>query len=191
MSTHAKSPTSRCKGVTLTELLVVLIILGLLAAVAAPGLRSADPAKLDFAATQVAEAIRYARSEAMRTGQVHGVTIDQTSQQVIARTIDLSTDPVSGLETVHHPVTRQPIDFDFDIERATLGVQITNAQDVFDFAGSGRQQTVLFDVNGVPVWIDAAGPTTFNLTTGRVELSLGNVQRTVAVAPYTGRVTIQ
>lgn len=184
-------PTTHCRGATITELLVVVIILGLLAAVAAPGLRSADPAKLDLAATRVAEAIRYARSESMRTGLVHGVTIRHNNQQVLVRSYDLTTDPVSAIDTLHHPVTRQPLDFDFDIERPTQGVQITNSQNIFDYAGLGRRRTVLFNADGVPMWIVTSGPDTYNLATGIIELSLGNLQRTVNVAPYTGRVTIQ
>lgn len=181
----------RSQGYSATELLVVTIIIGIIAAAAVPKFSASDLYKLDLAATRVAEAIRFARSESMRTGLVHGVTISQTSQQVTVSEYDLTSDPVSPTVTLRHPLTKQLYDFDFDNDPTTLGVLISNGTDVFDYTGLGLRKTLLFNANGVPVWVEAAGPTTYNLTTGTVELSTGGVQRDVQVAPYTGRVTIQ
>lgn len=182
---------TRPRGFTLTELLVVVIILGVVAAVVTPGLRSADPQKADLAATYVAEAIRFARSESMRTGEVYGVTISQDSQQVRVRRYDITADPVKPLETLYHPVDKQLLDFDFDTLSSTAGARISNTQDVFNYSGLGRRRTVLFDLQGTPIWIVGSGPKTWALTTGSVELSLDGYQTSVQVAPYTGRVTIQ
>lgn len=181
----------RSQGYSATEVLVVALILGIIAAAAVPQFSASDSHKLDFAAARVAEAIRFARSESMRTGQVHGITISQTSQQVTVREYDMTADPVSPTVTARHPLSKQLYDFDFDTEPTTLGVLITNSQDVFDYTGLGRRSTVLFDVNGVPMWMVASGPTTYNLAPSAVELSMGGVQRDVQIAPYTGRVTIQ
>ena len=178
------------RGFTVIELLVVVIIVAIIATVAIPQLSSTDPAKLDLAATKVAEAIRIARSESMRTGNVYGVTVSQVSQRVRVRRYDLSTDPVSGAETLYHPVDKQLLDFDFDEYAPTAGVRITNTQDVFNYSGTGRRRTVLFDAQGVPMWIVASGPSTHAMNTSAVEISLGSQQQTVEVAAYTGRVTI-
>jgi type II secretion system protein H len=191
MAKHQQLPVVCQRGFTVTELLVVVIILGVIAAVVTPGLRSGDPEKLELAATYVAEAIRIARSEAMRTGQVYGVTISQATQQVQVRRYDITADPVDPLETLYHPVSKQPLDFDFDTLAATSGARITNAQDVFDYAGLGRRRTVLFDAQGVPMWIVGSGPTTWAMTGGDVGLTLDNHKKIVSLAPYTGRVTIQ
>ncbi len=190
MATPASLDAMRSRGFTITELLVVVIILAVIATVAVPNLRSTDNNKLDLAATKVAEAIRLARSESMRTGDVYGITISQTSQQVRVRRYDLSTDPVSAVETLYHPVAKQPLDFDFDNFAPTNGVRITNTQDIFSYTGTSRRRTVLFDRQGVPIWIIAGGPTTHALDTGIIELSLDGRQQTVEVAAYTGRVTI-
>jgi len=178
-------------GFTITELLVVVVIIGLLAVVATPALRSSDPHKLDLAATKVAEAIRLARSESMRTGEVYGITISQASQQVRVRRYDITADPVNPLETLYHPVDKQLLDFDFDELATTQGVRINNTQDVFDYPDAGRRRTVLFDRQGVPVWILAGGSTIEPLTQGIVELSLDASKQAVQIAPFTGRVTIQ
>ena len=57
----------RSRGVTLPELLIVLTILGVAAAVAIPSLSSSNPQTLDLAAEEFANAMRFARSEALRT----------------------------------------------------------------------------------------------------------------------------
>ena len=188
---HRQIVSARNRGFTITELLVVVVIIGLLAVVATPALRSSDPHKLDLAATKVAEAIRLARSESMRTGEVYGITISQASQQVRVRRYDITADPVKPLETLYHPVDKQLLDFDFDELATTQGVRINNTQDVFDYPDAGRRRTVLFDRQGVPVWILAGGSKIEPLTKGIVELSLDASKQAVQIAPITGRVTIQ
>ena len=179
------------RGFTITELLVIVIIVGLLAVVATPAIRSGDPAKLDLAATQVAEAIRLARSESMRTGDAYGITISHVSQRVRVRRYDLSEDPAEPKETMYHPVNKQPLDFDFDTQQVTQGVRITNTQDVFSYSGTGKRRTVLFDRYGQPTWVMDEGAKTHRLTQAVVELTLNGVTRNVQLAPVSGRVTIQ
>lgn len=183
-----RSATSR--GYTLLELAVVVAIVALLAAVAMPGLGPAEDEKLDLAAVYVAEAIRHARSEALRTGEGHGLTISQATQQVTVERYDLTTDPISTLFILTHPIDKQPYDFNVNTTPATSGVSISNSQDVFDYTGLGRRSSLVFDANGTPLWVDT-GPTTHLLNDATVELSYGNSQRLVRVATPTGRVNIQ
>ena len=188
MAKHVQPGPMRSRGFTVTELLVVVIIVAILAVVAVPSIRSSDPHKLDYAATRVADAIRIARAEAIRTGDVWGARVNQNNQRVRVRRYDRSNgDP---FETLYHPVDRQPLDFDFDTFPMTAGVRVTNATDAFDYPGLGDRKQVLFDGQGVPFWVESGGQV-YRLGSGSVELSLDGQQRFVQVEPITGRVTVQ
>lgn len=180
----------RSHGVTLIELLVVVAIMGVVAVAAIPDLRSADPYMLELAAEEVAEAIRFARSESVRTGEIHGIQISQNTQRVVVYKADLTTSPVSMGSILYHPVARQPFDFDLDNRALTGGVRIINTQDPFLYA-TGRRKNLLFDASGVPIWIVNATSSTYILEDGTVQLGYGKGTRTVQVARITGRVTVQ
>jgi len=181
----------RANGFTLTELLVVVIILGTIAAVVTPALRSGDPNKVDLAATQVAEALRFARSEAMRTGQVHAVRVQHGQEIIQVEKTDLTVQPVAAENVVYHPVTRQLYNFDVSVDASTNGVSIANTADVFQYLGLGRRKRVLFDAQGIPIFMRPIAGETYHLIDGQIRLQLEDYQVTVVVHPYTGRVTIQ
>ena len=184
-------PASRCAGYTLTELVIVVVILGIVAAIAIPTISPARDRKLDLAAEEVASAIRFAQSEAMRTGEGHGLTISQATQKVTVKNYDISVAPIITLGTLVHPVNKQTYDFNVNTSSATNGVTISNSSDVFDYGSEGRRRSLIFDANGTPIWIVGSDPTRHLLVDGTVELSYGGQQRFVHVAQITGRVTIQ
>lgn len=179
------------RGYTLLELVIVVTILGIIAAVAIPSVSSSSDAKLRLAAEEVASAIRFARSEAVRTGEGHGLTVSQTTQKVTVKKYDLTTAPISTLGTLVHPIDKQPYDFNVNTRSTTQGVTISNSQDVFNYTGLGGRRSLIFDAIGTPKWIVGSGPTTYLLSDGDIELSYGGQQLVVSVAPITGRVTIQ
>jgi prepilin-type N-terminal cleavage/methylation domain-containing protein len=179
------------RGYTLLELVIVASIVAVLAAVALPASNPSEVQKLELAATRVAEAIRHARTEALRTGEGHGLTISQSTQQVTVEQYDLTTAPVSAVATLIHPIDKQPYDININTTPSTSGVTISNSQDVFNYKVLGRRQSLIFDANGTPIWVVGSGPTTYLLGDGAVELSYGTQQRLVRIAPITGRVTIE
>ena len=178
------------RGYTLPELLAVVIILGIVASVAIPDISTTDPNRLELAAESVAQAIRFARSETVRTGEIHGVEISQDTQRVVVYKADLTTTPVSKAAILYHPLSKQPFDFDVDTAPMSRGVSISNAQDPFLYA-SGRRKNLLFDAAGVPIWIVNATSSTYILQDGTIQLSHSGDYRTVRVAQITGRVTVQ
>lgn len=65
-------------GITLIELMIVVVILGIMVALAAPmTVQWASNQRLTQAARQVESAFSYARSEAIRTGNIHIVMVDE------------------------------------------------------------------------------------------------------------------
>jgi len=179
------------RGYTLVELVITVTIIAVIAAIAVPAFSSGSDQRLQLAAKEVASAIRYARSESIRTGEAHGLTISQATQKVTVNKYDLSTAPISVLYTLTHPINKQPYDFNVNTGSTTKGVTIGNTQDVFNFTGLGGRRSVIFDANGTPKWIVGSGPTTYLLSDASVELSYGNQQSTVSLTPITGRVIVQ
>jgi prepilin-type N-terminal cleavage/methylation domain-containing protein len=178
-------------GYTLLELVIVVTIVAVLAAVALPSTAPSQDQKLDLAATLVADAIRHARTEAMRTGEAHGLTVSQATQMVTVKQYDLTTSPISSIATLINPVSKQPYEFNVNTVQGTDGVTISNTQDAFGYKDTGRRRSLVFDGNGTPLWVIGSGPTTHLLEDGTVELSYGNARLVVRVASLTGRVTIE
>ncbi len=178
-------------GFTLLELLIVVSILGIVAVAAIPSLSSTEPYRLNLAAEEIAEAIRFARSESLRTGVPYGIQISQNTHRVTVYKADLSTTPVSQSFVATHPVSKKPYDFNIATDRYTANVRISNSTDPFSYATTVSRMNLLFDPAGIPFWIVRSTDTTYPLRNGRVELSDGTLSRVVHVAQLTGRVTIQ
>lgn len=176
---------------TLLEMLIAVTIIALVATVALPSLSTGDAKKVDLAANEVATAIRFARSEAIRTGEGHGLTVSQATQKVTVKKYDLTTAPISEMNILTHPINKHPYDFNVNTSPSSKGVTISNVEDVFDYTDLGRRRSLIFDGSGTPKWIVGAGPTTYLLGDGTIELSYKKHQRRVSVAPVTGRVTVR
>lgn len=178
-------------GYSLLELTLVVAIMGVLAAVVLPNFSATDPAKLDLAASEVMQAIRMARTESIRTGEMHGLTISQDTQLITVKKYDLSTAPISTEFTLYHPLEKQVYEFNVEEESLTAGVTISNTQDAFLFSDNIRRKSVLFDRTGAPVWFFGSTDEIVRLTDGSVELGYGDATRTIKLSPYTGRVALQ
>ncbi len=181
----------QAQGYTLIEMLLVIGLLGLIAALAIPANNGNDEVRLDRAAAAVASAFRFARSEAIRTGEGHGLTVSHVTQTVTVKKYDISVVPLITLSTLTHPISKQPYVFNVNTSSGTQGVTISNNIDVFAYEDAGRRRSVIFDPNGTPIWMVGADPVRKLLTDGTVELSYEGQQRFVSVSPMTGRVTIQ
>lgn len=178
-------------GFSLLELSIVVLVLGIMAIVVIPDSSPTNQQKLDLAANQIAQALRFAHSEALRTGEHHGVTISQVTQTITVKKWDMTTDPVSTELVPYHPVDKQSFVFDADTMSLAPGVSITNSSDIFNYVTIGRRRSLIFDPEGVPVWVLGSDDSIYRLLDAVIELSDGRDRRDVAVAPLTGRVTVQ
>ena len=176
----------RSHGVTLVELLVVIAILGVAAAVAIPGLPSSAPQTLDLAAEEVASAMRYARSEALRTGQPRGFREDASNQRIRVFSLDTGTSPWTINYDVYHPVSKKTYDISLSNHPfATVDMITPNRV----YRGTCNESAnVYFDTTGTP-W--CADPETVLLEQYELTLTLGSHTRSVTLHGITGRVTVQ
>ena len=173
------------RGFTLLELAVVIIILGLVAVAAVPSFSSADDRKLELAATEVADAVRYARSEALRTGKLYGFRVQTGANRIQVFRADTGTTPPTPVYDVYHPVSKRLYDLDLGERPMLSGVTISSSAPVW--RGTCNAPTfVLFAATGTAQCSD---PTTVLLEQGTISLTLQGTLRDVVVDGVSGRVT--
>ena len=176
----------RSRGVTLVELLVVVAIIGVVAVVATPFLSSADPQKLDYAASEFASAMQYARSEAIRTGRPTGFRQSSANKRFRVFRPDTGTSPWTPVYDVYHPVSRQLYDINLDDHPLAAADNLSHNR---IYRGTcNTESNVYFDRNGTP-W--CTNPETVLLERFDITLTLGGHTRVVALDGISGRVTVR
>ena len=122
-------------GFTLIEILIVVAIIGITALVIIPAFNSyEDEQKLTMAAAELTDALRYARNEAIRTGNTFRVAINADNDQFLIE--DLAALPG---QAVIHPVNRTPYRIDFSASGRYSGTDITGSGMInIDFHGNGQ-----------------------------------------------------
>jgi len=121
---------ARAPGYTLVELMLVVAVLGALALVAVPSSAPGADQRLDAAAQEVIDALRYARVEAMRTGTYHGVdfSVDVASGERRVRVFRTDTAvPPNPVYDVIHPLAKKLYDNRLSGSSATAGVSLSAA----------------------------------------------------------------
>lgn len=177
----------RERGYSLIEMVIVVAILSAIAAVAVPGFSSNDESKLELAVADIADAIRFAHSEAIRTGEPHGINADYFAKRIRVYHLDTSVDPFVLHYDMYDPLTKQLYDLRFntganDVEIASVYIKFKGAFFPTSFLGfSGG--------TGLPKY-NGSG-TVRMLETAYIDLSLDGVTKRISVSPMTARVTVQ
>lgn len=181
-------------GVTLAEMMVVIAVLGLVAALALPRASSVAPAAADAAAAEIASAIRFAQREAIRTGIYQLVSVNPMTQTLkVYRTTD------KGDVLATHPVDKR----DYEISFANTAMpRATIVSSVFQYQAGTNTSFTAFGPDGNPVNPKPdklPGQTPGMLLgpkdapplkeEGKVTIRFGDAERVVQVTPVTGRVT--
>ena len=165
---------------------VAVIILGIIAAIVIPNFSSTDYSRLDLAAQEYADAIRYARSQAMVLRAPMGFDQDAAQKRIRLFRPDTGSTPWDPVYDVYHPVSKKLYDIDLDTHPFARvdSVSLTSS-----YRGSCNDvKTVYFDANGIPRCID---PETVLLDEFDLTLTLDNESRVVSLQRLTGQVSVQ
>ncbi|MGP1272881.1 MAG: pilus assembly FimT family protein [Phycisphaerales bacterium] len=173
--------TTSQRAYTLLELMIVIVLLGITAAVVAPNLRGSEPIRVQTAVRAVASDIMFAQSDALAYQQRRAVVFDPA-----ANTYWIAE--VNGAE----------LDFDADAVYRIDGPDQRYLVSLDDLSG-GAAQLLSADFDGLEMIIfDELGGPVATLT-GETPSSGGSIviggqdgtQFRLRVEPYTGRVTVE
>lgn len=174
------------RGYTLTELLVVVALVALAAAVALPSMAPRDDAELERVTAEFASAMRFARTEALRTGEPHGFRYLSTQKRIRVFSADTATNPAGLVWDVRHPVSKHLYDVTLPARLAGAPNPIT--RDAVYRGTCNTPGIVYFDGSGVP-WCN--DPANVLVDYFDLDFMVGQGTATVRVDGVTGRVTVQ
>ncbi|MDX1516080.1 MAG: prepilin-type N-terminal cleavage/methylation domain-containing protein [Woeseiaceae bacterium] len=174
------------RGYSLVELVIVVTVLATLAAMAMPAPSSYAGTRLDLVSEEIASAMRFAHSEAMRTGQPHGFHVQSIDRRIRVFRLDTGTTPPTPLYDVRHPVSKQI--YDTDLTSPSLAAADALGINALFRGACTQTELVYFDGYGTP-W--CTNPETVLLESFAVTVTLGSTNRVVNADGMTGRVSIQ
>lgn len=175
---------ARPGGFSLTEILIVVSIIAIIAAVAVPLLQSQDSKKLDVAAVEVGNALRLALNEAGRTGAY--VLVDAKTAPGHLKV--LQSDATGAyLGAVNDPLTKRAVDIATAEASSSAPVGMTAR---FMQSGVPYLQLLIGPAMQLEVF-DGPGTNKGALQAGSgIVLALGTQSVTVTINETTGFVTI-
>jgi prepilin-type N-terminal cleavage/methylation domain-containing protein len=174
------------KGFSLLELLLVLMVLGVVAVAAIPNLSSSNHHRLELAAREIAGAIRFARSQALRSGEPHGFQLQTTEARIRVISVDTASTPWTPRYDVEHPGDHNFYDIQL-ADHPYASIQ-SMARDASFHGDCNDPDLIYFDDSGTP-W--CGGSSGSLLEQYDVTLSFGVRSRIVSLHSITGRVTVQ
>jgi len=172
-------------GFSLLEMLVVVVILGVVATVALPLLGANDPQKLNVAAEETANTLRFAISEAKRT---NGYVLIDGKPTAGRLKLYYSTSSANLTSAIADPLTKRSTDLNVANSAFSQGVTLTPQ---FKAGGSARTQ-LLIAPNVTQMWgFDGIGVNqgTLQANSG-ILLTLGSQSILVSINETTGLVTL-
>jgi prepilin-type N-terminal cleavage/methylation domain-containing protein len=179
---------------TLVEILVVVTILGIAAAIIVPQMSSRDDLRVEGARRMVMADLIYAQNCSIAKQVWHYVVFDTTTSPRKYRIVTgLSPTNPNGT-AIQHPVT---LDAEYKVifgDGAPSGTIPTHGLEVIDLASAafeGPHTILCFDELGVPYYYDPSSNTATAISTSggsSISIRCGNVTRSVTIEPYTGEV---
>ena len=178
---NMKKYENKCcrKGFTLVELIIVVVILGIAAALVVPMVSNAADMQVRSAANRIAADMDYAKGLAITHQRSYSVVFDPANESY-----EIRVEPAGTGDVIENPLTGNDFVVDFSADSRLSRVNIVSAD--FD---SDSSDAISFDYLGSPYHgkSTAAGDA---LNSGQITLQADNFSLTVDVEPVTGYVTI-
>ncbi len=172
-------------GFTLVEMLIVIAILGIVAKVALPLLSSNDLQKLSVAAEETANTLRFALSEAKRTGGYVLVDGKTTAGRL---KLYHSTNNANLTTAIIDPLTKRTLDLNVSSSAFSQGVTLTPQ---FRAGGSARPQLLIGPgLSQMQGFNGTSSPEGALQANSGVLLTLGSQSVLVSINQTTGLVTL-
>jgi prepilin-type N-terminal cleavage/methylation domain-containing protein len=175
------------RAFTLIEILMVIVIIGIAAAIIVPEMSQRDDLKAAAAARIVMSDLMYTQNLAITRQRTHYLAFDQTNAANPSYKLVNGT---SMSTAIQHPVSQAPYLMTFG-PGGDAGLESAMLESV-DFKGAGATSRMVigFDELGTPVvYIDASSADE-SLSSGSVVVKSGLYKLRISVEPYTGQLTV-
>jgi Tfp pilus assembly protein FimT len=168
------------RSFTIIELIMIIVIIGILAALAIPRFSSFYVLKLDSAVKKVVEDIRYVQAVAISRHANTGIVFGEDIDTYRAYVCDSDCETLANWFALEDPFTRGDLVIDFTDDPQYSGIDISGV----DFGGTN---TLRFDWQGIP-----QNRTGVALSSeGTLTLSYRDNSYAIYVTPNTGRVRVE
>lgn len=167
------SKMKNLKGVTLIELIMMILILGILALAIMPKTTAEPRVRLEAACQKIALDLRYVQSMSLAQQVRFGISFDPATETYFAYRVNVGT-------KARDPQTRN----DFDVSFVTL-----NEFKGIDIASTNFSNKMEFDSTGAPY--DGSGVILSSQGIVTIQTAGGVYSRTVRIEAKTGKVSIQ
>lgn len=176
MSKHARHSVIRRTGYTLVEMLIVVTMMGLAAAIVIPSLASANTMKVQGALRMIVADITVAQSDAVAFQQNRAIIFrfnSDNSRYLMCEATGITPDSTTGI-----------------IQRRYFGGENFGMASITSTTGLAPNNTLVFDALGGPVK-DGSGGAIVPAGTAQINISGSNENWRINVEAFTGRVTVQ
>ena len=174
------------RGVTLVEILVVVIILGIAAAVVVPQIGSRNDLKCASACRVVMADLLYAQNRAIAQQSTTYVQFNPAGNTYSVMSA------MSPATVLTHPVNKTPYQVTFGTGGTHGFEDIVLQSASFASASGSGQLTVGFDELGVPQVYNSGTGTTNSMTgTGTIVIKCGTYSMTISIEQDTGEISVQ
>ncbi|NGZ85250.1 pilus assembly FimT family protein [Duganella aceris] len=184
----ARTEGRRERGASLAEMLLAVSVLAVIGGLALPRADVTAEFTRNAAVGEVVQALRYAQSEAQRTGQYRVFSCDTAKQQLRIFALLAGSSNENTAAPVFNAIDKAPYVVNLGNNNAMPNATLGPCS--FAFAkGSGASQ-LMFGADGAPVNLtDPKGVDPIALTSGSVSVSVMGRTTTISVDPLTGRIT--